>query len=160
MTTKNIRIVGYLPPPYHPKLRQYAQTHSLSESAALVRIVQQFFDRPAPPDDPSTRLERELAAVKEEMARMQQRLGILEAALLARTPPRNSPPSRNSASRHHRTPILPAQTPANLARRLGVTVENLEEARGKGEEYFKNWSKRRDPGSRAWVERDGRFHPL
>ena len=31
-------MVGYLPPLFHPKLREYTQTHDLSESAALVRI--------------------------------------------------------------------------------------------------------------------------
>ena len=42
MATKNTRIVGYLPPPYHEKLREYMEQESLTESAALVKIVKQF----------------------------------------------------------------------------------------------------------------------
>ena len=159
MVTKNIRIVGYLPPPFHQKLREYTQTHDLSESAALVRIVKQFFEHPVPSEDSESHLERELASLKAEMAEMRQRLGVLEAALATSTRSRNYPPSRNHASAR-RTPTLPSQTSANLARRLGVTAESLKEALGKGEEHFKNWTQHRDPGSRAWVARDGRFHPL
>lgn len=44
MATKNIRIVGYLPPPYYERLRQYMKEQSLTESAALVKIVKHFFD--------------------------------------------------------------------------------------------------------------------
>ena len=159
MVTKNIRIVGYLPPPYHQKLREYTQTHDLSESAALVRIVKKFFEPDARSDDSESHLSGELASLREEMTQMQQRLGVLEAALATSTRSRNYPPSRNSASTH-RTPTLRSQTSANLARRLGVTAESLKEALGKGEEHFKNWTKHRDPGSRAWVAKGDRFHPL
>ena len=44
MATKNVRVVGYLPPPAHKQLRQYMEAESLSESAAIIRIVKQFFD--------------------------------------------------------------------------------------------------------------------
>ena len=44
MATNNIRVVGYLPPPYHEKLREYMQSQTLTESAAIVAIVKQFFD--------------------------------------------------------------------------------------------------------------------
>lgn len=44
MATKNVRVVGYLPPPAHQQLRQYMEAESLSESAAIVKIVKQFFD--------------------------------------------------------------------------------------------------------------------
>lgn len=159
MVTKNIRIVGYLPPPFHQKLREYTQTHDLSESAALVRIVKQFFEPDARSDDSESRLERELASLREEMTQMQQRLGVLEAALATQGRSRSYSQSRNSASTRP-APTLRSQTSANLARRLGVTAESLKEALGKGEEHFKNWTKHRDPGSRAWVARDGRFHPL
>ena len=159
MVTKNIRIVGYLPPPFHQKLREYTQTHDLSESAALVRIVKAFFEPDALSDDPESPVERELASLKDEMVEMRQRLGVLEAALATSTRARSYSQSRNSASTRP-APTLREQTSANLARRLGVTAESLKEALGKGEEHFKNWTKRRDPGSRAWVEREGRFHPL
>lgn len=159
MATQNIRIVGYLPPQHHQKLREYVEANDLSESAALVRIVKAFFEQDAPSENSESHLERELASLREEMVEMRQRLGVLEAALATSTRSKNYPQSRNHASAR-RTPTLRSQTSANLARRLGVTAESLKEAQEKGEEHFKNWTKRRDPGSRAWVARDGRFHPL
>ena len=51
MVTKNIRVVGYLPPPDHQKLRDYIEANNLSESAALVRIVKAFFEHPVPSED-------------------------------------------------------------------------------------------------------------
>ena len=44
MATKNVRVVGYLPPPAHKQLRQYMEAESLSESAAIIKIVKHFFD--------------------------------------------------------------------------------------------------------------------
>jgi hypothetical protein len=44
MATKNIRIVGYLPPDQHQKLRDYMAQQSLTKSAALVTILKQFFE--------------------------------------------------------------------------------------------------------------------
>ena len=159
MVTKNIGIVGYLPPQHHQKLRDYIEANDLSESAALVRIVKQFFEHPVPSENNESRMERELASLKDEMVEMRQRLGVLEAALATSTRARSYSQSRNCASTRP-APTLREQTSANLARRLGVTAESLKEALGKGEAHFKNWTKRRDPGSRAWVEREGRFHPL
>jgi hypothetical protein len=151
MTTKNIRIVGYLPPAIHQQLRQYMTTHSLTESAALVQIVKQFFnDRPT--ENP---IELEIDTLKTEVAGLKQRLSSIEAAL---NQPRRS--SVRSSTAQYTTPILPPQTLPQLARRLGVGTETLAEAAGKGEAYFKDWSQSRDPMKRAWVERDGRFHPV
>ena len=50
MTTKKIRAVTYLPPQYHKQLRQYMKQQNLSESAAIVEIVKQFFEQPAEPE--------------------------------------------------------------------------------------------------------------
>ena len=44
MATKNVRVVGYLPPPAHQQLRQYMEEEFLSESAAIIKIVKHFFD--------------------------------------------------------------------------------------------------------------------
>lgn len=44
MATNNIRIVGYLPPDQHQKLRDYMAELSLTESAAIVKILKQFFE--------------------------------------------------------------------------------------------------------------------
>lgn len=58
MATKNARIVGYLPPLYHQKLRDYMEEQSLTESADGVKIVRQFFDQ-----GPGTKVQE---AVKEK----------------------------------------------------------------------------------------------
>ena len=99
MTLKKIRIVGYLPPQYYQKLRDYIEVHDLSESGALVGIVKQFFDAPVSSNsDLKASFDRELASLrtemKEEMEGMRQRLGVLEAEL--ETKSRSYPPSRNS----------------------------------------------------------------
>ena len=44
MATKNVRVVDYLPPPAHQQLRQYMEAESLTESAAIIKIVKHFFD--------------------------------------------------------------------------------------------------------------------
>jgi hypothetical protein len=152
MTTKNIRIVGYLPPAIHQQLREYMATHSLTESAALVQIVKQFFNA-QPTENP---IELEIDPLKTEIAGLKQRLEAIEATI---NQPRRSS-VRHSNSQYSTTPTLPPQTLPELARRLGVGTETLTEAAGKGEAAFKDWSQHRDPAKRAWVERDGRFHPL
>ena len=99
MALKKIRIVGYLPPQYYQKLREHIEVHDLSESGALVDIIKQFFDAPVSSNsDLKASFDRELASLrtemKEEMERMRQRLGVLEAELETRS--RSYPPSRNS----------------------------------------------------------------
>ncbi len=80
MATKNVRVVGYLPPAYHQKLRQYIAEESTTESAALVKIVKQFFDSPkvalATPEKGD-----EIAQMKADVAQLMQRLTILEQAV-------------------------------------------------------------------------------
>jgi hypothetical protein len=155
MTTKNIRIVGYLPPALHQQLRQYMTTHSLTESAALVQIVKQFFngqtDRASA--DLSVR-DRDLDPLKTEIAGLKQRLEAIEATISS---PRRSSTRRD---RYSAPPTLPPQTLPELARRLGVGAETLAEAAGKGEAAFKDWSQHRDPAKRAWVQKGDRFHPV
>jgi hypothetical protein len=152
MTTKNIRIVGYLPPALHQQLRQYMAAHSLTESAALVQIVKQFFNG-QPTENP---IELEIDPLKTEIAGLKQRLEAIEATI---NQPRRSS-VRHSNSQYSTTPTLPPQTLPELARRLGVGAETLTEAAGKGEAAFKDWSQHRDPAKRAWVQKGDRFHPV
>ena len=79
MTTKNIRAVTYLPPKYHKQLRQYMKQKKLSESAAIVEIIKQFFDEPA-------ELNSELkvwveAVIQEQLADTQTEVTQLKAQL-------------------------------------------------------------------------------
>ena len=81
MVTKNFRVVGYLPPNYHQKLRNYMAEQSLTESAALVKIIKQFFEAaPAISAEAVASETREaLARFQAEIADLQGRVAALEA---------------------------------------------------------------------------------
>ena len=160
MATNNIRVVGYLPPSYREKLREYMEAESLTESAALVKILKQFFDGTAVALVAEPILCDEIAELKADVAQLQQRLTILEQAI-ASGRRLNSAQSRTSYQRRPQPqPILPPQTSLELARRLGVNVGTVEEAAQKGEDYFKDWSRRIDPTKKSWQQRGELFHPL
>lgn len=126
MATNNIRVVGYLPPSYHEKLREYMEAESLTESAALVKIIKQFFDSPQVAEATSEKGD-EITELKAAIAQLQQRLTILEQAI-ASGRRLNSAQSRTSYQRRPQPqPILPPQTSSELARRLGVNVGTVEE---------------------------------
>ncbi len=78
MATQNVRVVGYLPPAYHLKLRHYMEAESLTESAAIVKIVKQFFDGTAVTIATEPIRGDEIAELKADVAQLQQRLTILE----------------------------------------------------------------------------------
>ena len=158
MATNNIRVVGYLPPSYREKLREYMKAESLTESAALVKIIKQFFDGTAVALVAEPILCDEIAELKTDVDQLQQRLTILEQAVTSG--------QQFSKIRRARTEILakpllslPPQTIANLARRLGVSTSTTEEAYQKGEAYFRDWSRRMDPTKRSWRKRGELFHP-
>ncbi len=153
MVTQNRRVVSYLPVPYHDKLREYMKEESLTESAAIVKILKQFFDGTPKVDTQDD----EIASLKADMAQLQQRLAILEQAVMS------GQRFSKSTTSHYRTrqsTVLPPQSGADLARRLGTSPSTVEEASQKGESYFRDWSKRRDPNKRAWQKRGELFHPL
>jgi len=156
MATQNVRVVGYLPPAYHLKLQQYTESESLTESAAIVKIIKQFFDSPKVVE--ATPEGDEIAELKANVARLMQRLTILEQ-VVASGRQFNSGKSRTS-HQYGPPPVLPPQTSAELARRLGVTASTVEEAAQKGEAYFRDWSRRMDPTKRSWEKRGELFHPL
>ena len=157
MTTNNIRVVGYLPPSYREKLREWMLAESLTESAALVKIIKQFFDGTAVTPIAEPILGDEIARLKADVAQLQQRLTILEQVVTS---------GRQFSKTRARTeiqpkpqPSLPPQTIANLARRLGVSGSTIEEAYQKGEDSFKKWSKRIDPAKRSWHKCGELFYP-
>ena len=156
MATKNVRVVGYLPPAYHLKLQQYTEQESITESAALVKIIKQFFDSTqvalATPEGD------EIAELKADVAQLTQRLTILEQAVTSGKRFNSAKP--RTSHRYGPSPVMPPQTSAELGRRLGVTASTVEEAYQKGEAYFKDWSKRKDPNERSWYKRGEFFHSL
>lgn len=149
MATENKRIVGYLPQDYYLQLRQYMEQEHISESAALVRMVKQFFDTPnAHPD-----IEMEVAALKTQMQQVLSRIGVLEQLAQTR-------PTQRKGSKSQTYPILKPLTREELARRMGVSSEMLLEAMLKGESEFHNWCRHRDPGKRLWKWDGELFHPV
>ena len=157
MATQNVRVVGYLPLSYHEKLRQYMEQESITESAAIVKLLKQFFDSPkvalATPEKGD-----EIAELKADVAQLMQRLTILEQAV-ASGRQLNSAKSRTSYQHRQSQPVLPPQTSTELARRMGVSASTVDEAYQKGEDYFKNWSRRMDPTKKSWDKRGELFYP-
>ncbi|OKH30602.1 hypothetical protein NIES2119_30625 [[Phormidium ambiguum] IAM M-71] len=160
MATKNIRIVGYLPPQYHEKLREYMKEQSITESTALVKIVKQFFDGTLSANVPEvTSLQDDVvASLEADMARIKHRLMVLEEEVTS------IKQRRVGKSQTYPFPTSPVKLlpllVEQLSTRLGVMPSEIQEAVEEGEDYFKDWSKRRDPALRAWQKRGNLFHPL
>ena len=149
MTPPTKRIVGYLPVEYHNRLRQYMEEENLGESAALVQIVREFFD--------GSQKNPELDALKSELVQLQQRVAVVEAVLSSGGRGgrgRSLPPMMSE-------PIKPkALTTAELAERLKVKPEEVDEAVTQGVEEFKKWSRSRDPALIRWEKRGELFHQV
>ena len=86
MATKNVRVVGYLPPPAHKQLRQYMEEQSLTESAAIIKIVKQFFDGSVETETPDAAKEKDqaIADLKADVIELKRRLAVLEQAVVSR----------------------------------------------------------------------------
>ena len=157
MATNNIRVVGYLPPPYHEKLREYMQAQSLTESAAIVAIIKQFFDGTTGTRSALIKKDDASAELKADMAQLQRRLSILEEAFVSG---KHLKSAKRTSHQYGPPPVLPPQTLSELARRLGVSAATVESAAQKGEAYFRDWSKQKDPAKRSWLHRGELFYPL
>jgi len=158
MVTKNVRVVGYLPPHYREKLREYMQAQSLTESAALGKIVKQFFDSGTGTDSANTDSSDAIVELKADLAQLHRRLAVLEQAFVSGQRFNSTRPRKSN--QYGASPVLPPQTLSELARRLGVNASTVEEAWLKGEADFKDWSKRKDPAKRSWHKRGELFYPL
>lgn len=157
-----MRVVGYLPPPYHDKLREYMTARSLSESAAIVKILKQFLDGSSASDQPASleldvAIDDAIAPLKEDVAQLKMRVAVLEEALVSQ---KHFKPVKRTSHYYGAPPVLPPQNSVELARRLGVTASTVEEAHQKGEAYFRDWSRRMDPTKKSWYKQGELFHPL
>ncbi|MCT7975248.1 hypothetical protein [Laspinema olomoucense] len=149
MAAPTKRIVGYLPVEYHNRLRQYMDEENLGESAALVQILREFFD--------GRQQNSELDALKSELVQLQQRVAVVEAVLRAG----GSGGRGRSQTPMMSEPIKPkALTTVELAERLKVTREEINEALLQGVEEFKKWSRSRDPALIRWEKRGELFHQV
>lgn len=159
MATKNVRIVGYLPPDYYQKLRDYMAEQSLSESAALVKIIKQFFEA-APTlstEAVASETRENFVQLRVEIAELRGRVAALEAGGIQRQFNKSSPKHFSAGQPAMKLRPLKA---VDLAKRLGVSAETIESAASQGSDSFLEWSKRRDPASRGWLHQGNLFHPL
>jgi hypothetical protein len=158
VTTKNVRIVGYLPEGQHQKLRDYMAEQSLTESAALVKIIKQFFEAaPALSAETVASETREtFAQLRTEIAELRGRVAALETAGIQRQFHKTSP--KHFGSQPSSMTLRPLKA-EDLAKRLGVSPEAVENAANQGTTSFLEWSKRRDPASRAWLHQGNLYHP-
>lgn len=155
MATNNIRVVGYLPPPYHEKLREL-QSQSLTESAAIVAIAKQFFDGESGNERVAGEESDEvIAPLTTQIALIERRLAVLESAFVSS---QHSRSAKRAPYQYGPPPVLPPQTITQLAQRLGVNAATVEEVAQKGEDEFRDWSRRRDLAKRSWHKKGELFH--
>lgn len=121
----------------------------LTESAAIVKILQQFFE--GNNINPVPDISHELDTLQTTITQLQQRLAVLEMAVVARQPLALPPPSPKQ---------LPPQTANSLARRLGVNLRTLAAATNKGEIFFKKWCQKRDPSQTGWRKHGELYYPI
>ena len=131
---------------------------SLTESAALVKIIKQFF-KTAPVISAvavASETREALARFQVEIADLQGRVAALEAGGGKRHFNKSSAPHFLAGQPTMKLRPLKA---VDLAKRLGLSAEAVESAASQGSASFLEWSKRRDPASRAWLHQGNLFHP-
>ena len=157
MATKNIRVVGYLPPSIHHQLRQYMEEQSITESTAIVKILKRFFEGTTVDQAAQTIQAQEIAELRVSIQQLQQRLTILEQTVASEPSFRVT----NDRTSIHRRPqaVLSPLPCTQLAKRLGVSTNTIEEAFQQGEAYFRDWTRRVDPTKKSWHKRGELFYP-
>lgn len=81
MATKNPRVVGYIQPETHAKLKQYMEQNNVSESKALDLILGEYFGVDVPrvtlgsTPDIDSRIDEKLAPVFAELEELKTELG-------------------------------------------------------------------------------------
>jgi len=169
MVTKNIRAVTYVPPDYHKKLRQYMKRHNLTESAALVQMIKQFFDGEQPQLNSELRTEVEqivqdqVKLLKEDIDLLKSQIALMQQLLDKTSSAETTRRSSNSANSNHPRSLLrlTPKTEEELTRRLGVNTGSVSKEFAKGAEHFSHWSQQKDPSGIGWHRRgDGLYYPV
>jgi hypothetical protein len=76
MATKNPRVVGYIQPETHAKLKQFMEEHNVSESKALDLILGEHFGVEVPrvtlsiTPDIDSRIDEAIAPIRQELAEL------------------------------------------------------------------------------------------
>jgi hypothetical protein len=163
MVTKNIRAVTYLPPEYYQKLTNFAKQQNLTESAALIQIVKQFFDADSQSDPLQKAMIEEI--VKEQLANTEAEILTLKAQIEQLQQLLSGVMSGKAGARKTRStsitkPKLQPLKAEDLANRLGVNPETVEKEAALGNEHFLVWSKGKDIGRVSWEKRGELYYPL
>jgi hypothetical protein len=80
MATKNPRVVGYIQPSTHEKLKQFMEEYNISESKALDLILGEYFGVEVPRVASSSTLDID-SKINEAIAPLQQQLDELRVSL-------------------------------------------------------------------------------
>ncbi|HAN75128.1 MAG TPA: hypothetical protein DCQ51_00880 [Planktothrix sp. UBA8407] len=169
MVTKNIRAVTYVPPDYHKKLRQYMKRHNLTESAALVQMIKQFFDGEQPQFNSELKteveeiLQEQLKLFKEDIDLLKDQMSLMQQLLDKKTSVETTRRSSSSVNNNHPRSLLrlTPKTEEELTCRLGVNRGNVVKEFDKGAEHFSHWSQQKDPSGIGWHRRgDGLYYPV
>jgi len=149
---------GLLATKLPPKVTRLHGRAAFNRSVALVKIIKQFFE--AAPAILAVAVVSEtreaLAQFQAEIADLQGRVAVLEAGGGKRQFNESSPRHFSAGQPAMKLRSLKA---VDLAKRLGLSAEAVESAASRGSASFLEWSKRRDPASRAWLHRGNLFHP-
>jgi hypothetical protein len=85
MATKNPRVVGYIQPQTHDKLKQYMEENNVSESKALDLILGEYFGVEVPrvtlssTPDIDSKISEAIAPIRQELAELRVELGKFQA---------------------------------------------------------------------------------
>lgn len=81
MATKNPRVVGYIQPDTHAKLKEYMERNNVSESKALDLILGEYFDVDVPrvtlgsTPDIDSKINEAIIPIQNELAELRAELG-------------------------------------------------------------------------------------
>ena len=133
MATKNPRVVGYIQPETHVKLKQFMEEYNVSESKALDLILGEYFGVEVPrvtlgsTPDIDSRINEAIAPIQNELA---------ELRLLV------------TASHQHKASEKLSLTQTQLAERLRCDASTV--FRNRQKQTFSKWSFQRDPEGISW----------
>lgn len=139
MATKNPRVVGYIQPDTHAKLKHYMEQNNVSESKALDLILGEYFGVDVPrvtvgsTPDVDSKINEAIAPLQRQIDELAELRSLLMSSSKRQVNSANEELSLNQA---------------DLAKRLGCDAATVSRKRGR--EDFTNWSRERDPERKGW----------
>jgi hypothetical protein len=167
VTTQHPKVTIYIPQPILDALDAWKSESGIeSRSAAIVTLLADYLGVPYPvPQEgnaPAIVPSKALSSVQAELAKLAERVSVLEQQMEKSTVPSevpsavlNTPPFEATVVVNSTVPSTAPQAPLTqsaLARRLGCSDKAVEKHRRQGnKENFATWSRDRDPESIAWI---------